>query len=523
MTEWPIAAVVSFSVACLVTPQIRRLACRLRLVDSPDGRRKLHRRPTPVAGGPILLLSVGAALLLTLLRLPTTAARTDVSAYHLLGLFLASLAICAVGITDDFGRLRGRHKLLGQLLAVAVVIAFGVRIDAIRLFGGDFSLGPMALPFTAFFLLGAINSLNLLDGMDGLLTSLALIICLSFGSLALLAGKDLTACTAFALTGALLAFLCFNFPPATIFLGDSGSMLIGLTIGVVAIDSSLKRPATLALATPAALLTIPILDTVAAIVRRKLTGRSIYSTDRGHLHHCLLRRLVEPRRVLLVVCACCLATGIGAIIGEMLGSEWLVLLSSCLVVGALMATRLFGHAELRLVAQGLTAVLKSLLRRRPVGEARELEVHLQGTVDWRKLWLRITAASVSLNLYRVRLSVNAPAWEEGYHARWDRGHETGEDEGGLWRALLPLSVNHCTIGELDISGRHDGKPIENKIADLARILHEFEFAESLAASVGVSPPAIRHDTPPPPTLRVNGSPRSAEMMPVELVPPAGGP
>ncbi len=280
-------------------------------MDKPDGRRKLHRRSTPVAGGPILLLSVGAAVLLTFLRPGALPTRTGVTGDHLLGLLLASVVICWVGILDDLGRLRGRHKLLGQLLAVSVVIACGVRIETMHLFDADFDMGTMAIPFTAFFLLGAINSLNLIDGMDGLLTSVALITCISFGSIALLGGKDVTACVAFALAGALLAFLWFNFPPATIFLGDSGSMLIGLTIGVVAIDSSLKRPATIALATPAALLTLPILDTIAAILRRKLTGRSIYSTDRGHLHHRLLDRFVHPRRVLLVVSACCLATGAG--------------------------------------------------------------------------------------------------------------------------------------------------------------------------------------------------------------------
>ncbi len=437
MVELFIAAAVSFSLSLLVTPRIRNLALRLRLVDNPDGRRKLHGRSVPVVGGPILLLSVGGALLVAFLRSRKLPSQADVPWDHLIGLLLASVVICGVGLLDDLGRLRGRHKLLGQLLAVFVLIASGVRIDRMHVFDADFDLGVMGVPFTAFFLLGAINSLNLIDGMDGLLTSVALIICVSFGSIAVLGGRDVTAAVAFTLAAALLAFLYFNFPPATIFLGDSGSMLIGLAIGAVAIGSSLKRPATIALATPAALLTIPILDTVAAILRRKLTGRSIYSTDRGHLHHCLLRRFVHPRRVLLVVSGCCLATAVGAVAGKMLGSESVVVLSSLVVVVTLIATRLFGHAELSLVAQRLRTMLQSLLRVLPPDEPRQIEVRLQGSADWRELWTRILASADALNLYRVRLDVNAPSLGEGYHARWDRAHEAPEEEAGLWRAQLP--------------------------------------------------------------------------------------
>jgi UDP-GlcNAc:undecaprenyl-phosphate GlcNAc-1-phosphate transferase len=154
--------------------------------------------------------------------------------------------------------------------------------------------------------------------MDGLLSSIGLIICAALGRVAFVSGKDVTACVAFATVGALVAFLCFNFPPASIFLGDSGSMVIGLVVGVLSIHCYLKGPAAVALASPMVLLTIPIFDTTAAILRRKLTGRSIYCTDRSHLHHCLLRRLVNPRYVLLTVSACCLVTAAGAFAGRVL-------------------------------------------------------------------------------------------------------------------------------------------------------------------------------------------------------------
>jgi UDP-GlcNAc:undecaprenyl-phosphate GlcNAc-1-phosphate transferase len=352
MVELCIGMVWSFVLCFLLTPPVRRWAAQLGLVDKPDGRRKLHGRCIPVAGGPVLLLSVGAAVLAAFLAFGDLQHEMAAKATPLFGLILAAGGICAVGLLDDFGRLRGRHKLLGQILAVTVVIATGVRIDHVYLLNGfDAELGILAIPFTAFFLLGAINSLNLLDGMDGLLTSVAFFLCLVLGSLDLLAHNyhlTLTAYAAFATAAALLAFLCYNFPPATIFLGDSGSMLIGLVIGVLAIKSSLKKPGghpeMTALAVPIALLILPILDTAAAILRRKLTGRSIYNTDRSHLHHCLLRRLGDPRLVLFVVSFCCLVTGTGVLAGRMLDNEWVIVLSGLVVVVALIGTRLFGHA-----------------------------------------------------------------------------------------------------------------------------------------------------------------------------------
>jgi UDP-N-acetylmuramyl pentapeptide phosphotransferase/UDP-N-acetylglucosamine-1-phosphate transferase len=244
-----------------------------------------------VAGGPVLLLSIGVTLLAAFLCSGEIQKEMMEKATPLIGLTLAAVGICALGILDDLGRLRGRHKLMGQLIAVCAVIVTGVRIDHVYLLNGvDAELGIMAIPFTVFFLLGSINSLNLLDGMDGLLASLSCLLCLFLGAHDLLAHDyhvTLTTYAAFVTAAALLAFLRYNFPPATIFLGDSGSMLIGLIVGVLAIKTSLKKhgshPEVLVLSVPIALLILPILDSAAAILRRKLTGQSIYSTDRSGL------------------------------------------------------------------------------------------------------------------------------------------------------------------------------------------------------------------------------------------------
>jgi UDP-GlcNAc:undecaprenyl-phosphate GlcNAc-1-phosphate transferase len=330
-------------------------------------------------------------------------------------------------------------------------------------------------------LLGAINSLNLLDGMDGLLAGFAFLLCLILGSLALLAGKEVTAYVAFTLAAALLAFLRYNFPPATIFLGDSGSMLIGSVIGVLAIDSSLTPPARMSLAAPLALFCVPILDTSAAIVRRKLTGRSIYNSDRSHLHHCLLRRLGDPRLVLIATSSYCLVLGVGVLVGRMLNREWLIYFTSFVVILSLVATRLFGYAEFKLFGRRVRALLGSLLHLPHPDKPRQIEIHLYGNVDWSGLWQRVLDWEEVLHLCRLRLDVNAPAMGEDYHAHWYSCPIVNEEDEGLWLAQIPLTIQGRSIGKLEMSGRCNGEALGEILVVLSKMVQDFEDNVSLLA------------------------------------------
>jgi UDP-GlcNAc:undecaprenyl-phosphate GlcNAc-1-phosphate transferase len=235
-------------------------AARFGPVDCPDGTRKIHGKETPVAGGIALLMSLFGTLLVSLWAPGPANGWFAQQGLFLPGLLLASLVIGIVGLVDDSRGLRARHKLLGQLCAVAIVMASGLTARSIQLFDWHLELGLLALPFTAFWLLATINSLNLLDGMDGLLSCVGLIISLAMAAMAILGNQWVAASVAAALAGALLGFLRYNFPPASIFLGDSGSMLIGLIVGAVALRGSLKGPATVALAAPLAILAIPEFD-----------------------------------------------------------------------------------------------------------------------------------------------------------------------------------------------------------------------------------------------------------------------
>ncbi len=409
---------------------------------------------------------------------------------ELLGLGLGCVCIAAVGLADDRKLLRGRHKLLGQCLAVGLVVGAGVTVRTVHLFGLRLELGVLSVPFTAFFLLGAINSLNLIDGMDGLLSSIAVTVSLAMAAMAAAAGYWGAAGVAVALAGALLGFLRYNFPPATIYLGDCGSMVIGLVLGTLAILCSLKAPATIALTTPLVLLTLPIFDTLAAIVRRKLTGRSIYSTDRGHLHHCLLRRGLSVPGVLLLLFGLCLLTNLGVLASHAFDTDWIALCTAAMVVGILVSARLFGYAEVLLIKERLRSLGGTFFSFGDPAKARQLEVRLQGSADWKELWDTLTAAAPALGLSRLLLDVNAPALHESYHARWHRPSEESEAPS-VWNAEIPLEAGSQVVGRLEVGGTPDAEAVWMKIARVSDIVEAFGQTMAKAGRVPVRQPMPR--------------------------------
>ena len=469
-------AIFACSLACclVLTPITRSLARRYGLVDGPDGRRKLQTRAVPLGGGLAIFLSAVVAVCAAIAYSPLRGelvAQTPM----LIGLGFASLLIAAIGLIDDARGLRGRHKLLGQFAAVAIVMSCGVVIRTVQFFGTEVNLGLLSFPFTAFLLLGAINSLNLLDGMDGLLS------CMAIAIIAAQLAHWPAACIAAALAGALLGFLRYNSPPASIFMGDCGSMVVGLAIGVVAIQGSLKGPATVALTAPLTLLTLPIFDTLAAIVRRKLTGRSIYLSDRGHLHHCLLRSGLSAPRVLCCVAVFSLVTLLGALASVAWHAEWIDIASALAVVHILIATRLFGHAEYVLLKTHLAA---KLFHAEAHGQPHRLEVRLQGSADWPSLWRDCTAWADCLGLTSLHLDINAPALHEAYLGRWERENDEPEDLN-TWRAQIPLTAGGYNLGRLEIVGRRDEGSATSIIAVMAGLVEDLEFA--LGATAGLVP------------------------------------
>lgn len=445
-------AAAAFVCSAVATPLVRCVALRIGLVDAPDGRRKIHGGTIALGGGVAVLLSMGFVVAFAL------AGPLSVNNYAqerqglLFGLAAAAVILCAVGLFDDYFELRARHKLLGQVAASLVVMSSGLVIQSVELFGQHVQLGLLAWPFTLFWLLGAINSVNLIDGADGLATTIGIILSSTIAIVSWMTGNELSCVLALCLAGSLAGFLIFNFPPATIFLGDAGSMFIGLMAGALAISGCLKGAAGVAMAAPVAIWAIPAFDCGIAIVRRKFTGRGVSTTDRGHLHHCLLRRGYGDRQMLAWVAGLCGFTAAGALLSVVFKTEAIAIASVVFVVGFLIATRVFGHAEFVLVTDSFVNMGASLLApsRRGQLAVRKRTVHLQGSRAWEPVWNVLTGAAEQLELTSLRLNMNLPWLHENYHATWHRKHTEAAHD--LWYADVPLQLRGRTVGHLRVAG-----------------------------------------------------------------------
>ena len=250
----------------------------------------------------------------------------------------------------------GRHqKLAGQVVAAVILVGLGLRIDAVSAFGIALKLGIFADLVAVFWVVLVINAFNLVDGMDGFCGSLGLVAVLGISFLASQSGRAGDAMLGLALAGALVAFLKDNLPPARVYLGDAGSMTLGLMISALSVRACCDGPGTaVALPPLVALLTLPLLDVVTAVGRRAITGRSVFTPDRGHLHHCLRSRLGST--VAAPGAAVALATlgAAGAAPVKVNGNgNGLGDLASCLAIvvsiGLLVGTSTFGRSESRLL------------------------------------------------------------------------------------------------------------------------------------------------------------------------------
>jgi UDP-GlcNAc:undecaprenyl-phosphate/decaprenyl-phosphate GlcNAc-1-phosphate transferase len=485
--------VIAFLLGVVLTPFVRRLALRLGIVDAPDGHRKLHGRTVPLGGGVAvfasMVLAIGVGMLFDTGW--SEALRGDPS--FLIAVGGSSLLIVIIGLIDDKFELRGRQKFAGQVATVFTLIMVGdLAIERISLFGFDLELGLMAVPFTMFWLLGAINALNLIDGVDGLATTVGVVFSAALAVMASMMHHTVDAIYALAMAGSLAGFLIYNLPPAKIFLGDAGSMLIGLVLGVLAIRSSLKGPATAALAAPTAIWGVLIFDVGMAILRRKLTGRSLYTTDRGHLHHVLQKRGFSGLGIVLLVGALCALCASGALISVYLKDELMAVATLVAVLGTLVATRFFGHSECRLLIQKMRGMAASFVRmpHHPKHQPQPFQSRFQGQREWEILWEALVELAERFDLCSLRLNVNSPSIGEEFHASWERKEHPPASR--LWRTEIPLYIAGLSVGRISVAGDVGEDSAFGYLSEFLEALRPFEerLHELLAPPKVVQPQPV---------------------------------
>ncbi|HEX4240908.1 MAG TPA: MraY family glycosyltransferase [Steroidobacteraceae bacterium] len=290
------ALVMPFVVAMVVTiawlPVFGRVAARWRIVDHP-GHRKVHATPIPRIGGVAMAIGVLVAAIIVVPLQPSDR------------YFLAAAGTLTVfGVLDDRFDLDYRVKLLGQVLAAGIVIFAGdIQIHSITLDDRVMLPSWVSVPLTLVFLVGVTNAINLADGLDGLAGGTTFLCLCALAMLAYSVGQLSCAALALAFAGAVLGFLRFNTYPASIFMGDAGSQLLGFAVGVLSLRATQSGNSVVSAATPILLLALPILDTLSVMVQRVGEGRSPFSPDKNHIHHKLLGFGLDHHEAVMVIYA----------------------------------------------------------------------------------------------------------------------------------------------------------------------------------------------------------------------------
>lgn len=289
---------LAFSVSIALTPLVRKLAFRLNAVARPN-HRTIHQGLMPKFGG----IAVYVAFLSGILLLMVFADEKFSALQREAMVFLFSgTIILALGIYDDIKGANSNQKFFVQLISAILVIAFGYKISAItNPFGEPVALGIFSIPFTLLWIVGITNAINLIDGLDGLAAGI------SFGGacvmvfISLWFGNLISAFPAAILAGAIGGFLIYNFNPARIFLGDSGSLLIGFLLACFSINGTFRESSAVAIYIPMVALGIPILDTFLAIIRRIRKRLPLFQADREHIHHRLLQMGISHKHAVLLL------------------------------------------------------------------------------------------------------------------------------------------------------------------------------------------------------------------------------
>ena len=284
---------VCFLATCAFVPIAIKISKFVGALDKPN-ERKIHKKPIPTLGG--LAIFFGFLLGYIFFAQESTL---------MLSILIASFVIMVTGLIDDIKPIKARYKFIVQLAVAAVIVYYGnLAFSEITVFGMNINFGTVLGPMiSVLFIVAIINAINLIDGMDGLAASISTIYFITVAIIAVILNKfgGLDIMLSIIMIGATLGFLIFNFPPAKLFMGDTGSTFLGLMIAVIAL-LGFKNVTLTSLFIPLLILAIPILDTFFAIIRRKLKGESIAHADKKHLHHQILKLTSSPVKTLLIIC-----------------------------------------------------------------------------------------------------------------------------------------------------------------------------------------------------------------------------
>ncbi len=435
MTSIVYLGVLAFVVCFVTTPLVRNLTRKLGFLDHPDRQRKFHPTPVPRLGGVAIAFSWVTALGVFAYFVPAQST-VLLSALDKISMILPAAAlIFAIGVFDDLYELRPWQKLAGQLVAATWIYVLGLRIEVIA-----FTEIPgshwVTFPLTVLWLLACTNAFNLIDGVDGLASGVGFFATVTMFLAALLAESAELQLLTLPLAAALLAFLRYNFNPASIFLGDSGSLLIGFLLGSFAIIWTQKSATILGMTAPVLALGFPIAETVISIGRRFLRGAPIFGADQGHIHHRLLEKGLRPRQVAVVLYATAgLFASVSLIMAQPeIRDRAIILVAFCVI--SWIGFQNLGYTEF---ISARRILLGGTVRRLVASDirTRQFTAALESTESLEEAWKLAIKALAELGFSRASLDVNgspmspAISWSE-------RLGDASESEATSWSLRIPI-------------------------------------------------------------------------------------
>lgn len=321
-----LAFIIAFIIAYATTPFVKEVARKVGAVDKPDGGRHIHKKPIPLLGG----LAIFYGFVVSVLCL------CDIS-MGVRGMILGSLVIIITGIFDDIYSLRPMVKLAGQILAALVMVLHGVVIYRLSMPtviapSGALELGFLSVPITIIWIVAVTNAVNLIDGLDGLAAGVSSIASMTLFCIAIIASENNIALITAALAGACFGFLPYNFNPAKIFMGDTGSMFLGFILSSVSIMGLFKAYAVISFVVPFLVLGLPLFDTGFAIFRRLKNHKPIMGADRGHLHHKLLDMGFSQKQTVGLIYLICTVLGLSAVVLIGAGAVRAIVLVAAIII-----------------------------------------------------------------------------------------------------------------------------------------------------------------------------------------------
>jgi len=401
-----VAFVLSVLFGAILTPLIRRLAHRLGVLDHALSSRKIHGKPIPRLGGVAIVIAFYVPLT-ALTLFPTGVGELFLAQRnHVIGLFGGGLAIALLGLYDDLRGAGAGRKFLIQFAVAGFLYYLGFRIEVLaNPFGEGITLGWVSLPFTLFWIVGVINAMNLIDGLDGLAGGVALVAVVITFLISFQRGHPLMMLFSSALAGSILGFLFYNFNPASIFMGDTGSMFLGFVLGVTAIQTNQKSSTAVAVVIPAIALGLPILDTLLAIARRAFRGRPLFQADKEHIHHRLIALGLSHRQAVLVLYGFCVLLGCTALLLTYASNGQSALLLVVLTLVAFVFLRALGYMRFDRVSGSAADRKRGKTMR---GAVRPLGRQLRQIQTPDEMWPLVIEAGVAVGAVAMRLRVEAP-------------------------------------------------------------------------------------------------------------------